>query len=109
MRDRRLNRVHQLSMPAFRLDGRMLIWFGAAKHHCALIQAPLLHLQPFVHCGSVALIHQAFWYRGDEAFINRSNMRWLAMNLPAASWAVESNQKPSVLGLSVSAMIFAST
>ena len=22
-------------MPAFRLDGRMLAWFGAAKHHCS--------------------------------------------------------------------------
>lgn len=23
-------------MPAFRLDGRMLVWFGAATKHCAL-------------------------------------------------------------------------
>ena len=23
-------------LPAFRLDGRMLVWFGAAAHHCAI-------------------------------------------------------------------------
>ena len=23
-------------MPAFRLDGRMLVWFGAATNHCSL-------------------------------------------------------------------------
>jgi hypothetical protein len=28
--------VHQLPAPAFRLDGKCFVWFGAAANHCAI-------------------------------------------------------------------------
>lgn len=39
-------------MPAFRLDGRMLVWFGASAHHCAfypggVVQAYARDLEDF--------------------------------------------------------------
>ena len=27
--------LHIVGMPGFRLDGKMLVWFGAAAHHCS--------------------------------------------------------------------------
>jgi uncharacterized protein YdhG (YjbR/CyaY superfamily) len=40
-------------LPAFRLDGRMLVWFGAGAHHCAfypgaVVQAHQADLKGFV-------------------------------------------------------------
>jgi uncharacterized protein YdhG (YjbR/CyaY superfamily) len=34
-------------LPAFRLDGRMLVWFGATEHHCAFY--PGAEVQAFKH------------------------------------------------------------